>query len=122
MKVLIVKLNPDDERDVTVKISDLELKVFVEHCPYSIEEGESYDADLSLEFFDEDSYLISGNKGYHIEKLPGSYKYKLVGKLNNNRLYIQEDVFIKDDMFTNASSCNNEYLEVIPDRLNISFN
>lgn len=94
----IKRLSDDVEEEVVLRINGVELTCFATVCPYKIEEGASYQVELTAQAFND--YLVNelGEEASpSIVQVGNSFSHIITGRLNDNRLDAGGIVF-EDDM------------------------
>jgi len=96
------RLSDDVEEEVVLRINGIELTCFAIVCPYKIEEGVSYQVELTAEVMND--YLVSEldeEVSPSIVQIGDSFSHVITGKLDGNRLdaggiVLEDDVLLSD--------------------------
>lgn len=119
-KILLLKINEHIDDEVTLLIDGTKIVCFANVCPYELEVGKTYDAELKLNL--SEKYLIS--KSPHSEKLVerigNGFAYKLYGELHNDEFHAFTTLY-DEGVHYEHPALNNGFIRLQVDRIDVSF-
>ncbi|MEC4723583.1 hypothetical protein RY831_31075 [Noviherbaspirillum sp. CPCC 100848] len=118
----IKRLSDDVEEEVVLRINGLEVTCFATVCPYKIEEGASYQVELTAQVFNE--YLVSEldeDASASIVQIGGSFSHVITGRLSGNRLEAGAIVFEDDVLLSDFGYLEGKMIAWKIDRIDAEF-
>ncbi|MBW7473873.1 hypothetical protein K0T92_03880 [Paenibacillus oenotherae] len=117
--VLLEKLNPFIEEEVTIYTNDITLTGFSSVCPYPIEVGKHYKVELGLTILDEIKIKKLEKPIEELYQISDGLAYLIRGKLTGNKL--NAGVLFEEDFLFEYSHLDGEYIELYVDRISVEF-
>lgn len=118
--VKVIHISEENDNEVTIDLDGKELKCFIVYCPYEINCGEDYPVEFSYEIFQDYSIRQIEEQTKDIQKVGDDYSYILQGKLLGSTF--DTGIKFEDDvLLTEFSNLSEKYVEIMIDRLDISF-
>jgi hypothetical protein len=118
--VTIVRQYEDNEETVDVAFENFELTCFINSCPFQLETGGNYPAELSLTTLDDFIFdEIEGDPKSYFRKLDG-YRYEICGKVKDGSIYI-ENLGLESDFLRESPYLDGQAIRCIADRISIDF-
>ncbi len=116
----IKKIDSIIEEEVTIKINNTELVVFVNTCPYAIEEGTSYPVSLDITVLDdlEIEVIDECKKGF--VRSDDSFVYEIKGLLTEDGI-IDAGVLIDTELVKDYQYLYGKFVRIKVDRINAEF-
>ncbi len=118
----IKRLSDDVEEEVVLRINGVELTCFATVCPYKIEEGASYQVELTAQVFNE--YLVSEldeEASPSIVQIGDSFSHVITGRLSGNRLDVGDIVFEDDVLLSDFGYLEGKMIAWKVDRIDAEF-
>ena len=118
----IKRLSNDIEEEVVLRINSVELTCFVTVFPYKIEEGSSYQVELTAQVFND--YLVnelSKEEPPSIVQVGNSFSYVITGRLNDNRLNAGSIVFEDEMLLSDFGYLEGKIVSWKVDRIDAEF-
>lgn len=119
-KILLLKINEHIDEEVTLLIDGTKVVCFANVCPYELEVGKTYDAELKLNL--SEKYLIS--KSPHSEKLVerigDGFAYNLYGELQNDEFHTFTTLY-DEGVHYEHPALNNRFIRLQVDRIDVNF-
>ncbi len=120
-KVIVRKLFSDSEEKVTLLIHEHELTCFIAYCPFSLQVGQSFTAELDYEVFNDYKVSLNHKEESCFETTDNDYSYWIKGKVSNGTIDVGGIVFEDDNLLTEYPDFDGEYIKLRVDRLDVSF-
>jgi len=117
--VLLKKLNPLIEEEVTICTNDITLTGFSSVCPYPVEEGKNYEVELGLTILDEIKIKKLEKLSKEVSQISDGFAYLIRGELDGNRL--KSNILFEEDFLFEYSHFDGEYIELYVDRISVEF-
>jgi hypothetical protein len=117
-----IKRLSDDVEEVVLRINGVELTCFTTACPYKIEEGVSYQVELTAQVFNE--YLVSEiaeEASPSIVQIGDSFFHVITGRLSGNRLNASGIVFEDDVLLHDFGYFEGKMIAWKVDRIDAEF-
>jgi len=117
----LLRIDDNTEEEAVVSLGELELLCFVSYAPKELIEGQIYFIDMDLYFIDDIKIEESKEKNIGIKRFENGFKHKITGFLHREKI-ITQGIYFHDDYFLNEYSyLENKCIDIIADRIDISF-
>ncbi|WP_214824122.1 hypothetical protein [Exiguobacterium algae] len=119
----IIEFSPLIEEEAVLEINGRRLVVFINHCPFKINQGGQYQVEINLAILDD--FVISKNdsdtKG--IEQIGDSFSYYIIGTLNIDNGTIDTGILFEIDgeFLFDYGYLHNQNVRIRVDRLSVNF-
>ncbi|MFV8602808.1 hypothetical protein ACNRDG_00635 [Ralstonia pseudosolanacearum] len=118
----IERLSDDVEEEVVLRINGVELICFATVCPYKIEEGASYQVELTAQVFNEYQVSELGEEASpSIAQIGDSFSHVIAGRLRGNRLDAGGIVFEDDVLLSDFGYLEGKMIAWKIDRIDVEF-
>ncbi|WP_232520379.1 hypothetical protein [Ralstonia solanacearum] len=118
----IERLSGDVEEEVVLRINGVELICFAAVCPYKIEEGASYQVELTEQVFNEYQVgELDEEASPSIAQIGDSFSHVIAGRLGGNRLDAGGIVFEDDVLLSDFGYLEGKMIAWKIDRIDFEF-
>lgn len=116
----VIALNKHANDDVILLIEGTAINCFVSYCPYTIEIGETYDIELTLNLSDDYEIERVEPRKILVEKANYGYCYFLYGELLNET-FLTFTSLSDEDIHYEHPECNEHFIKLKVQRIDASF-
>ena len=117
----LLKLDELIEEEVLVEINGLEFVGFSSVCPYKLVLNKIYPVNVGLTFLDGPEIIVLGKPQHNLERIDKTYGCILCGQVCDDSIDIGNGIEIQDDIFSENSYLNKQYIKIKADRLSVEF-
>lgn len=117
----ILKLDELIEEEVLVEVNGLQFVGFASLCPYNLEINKIYPVNLGLTFLDGPEIIVLDGEQHSLERIDNTYEYILYGQVCGDTIDIGHGIKIQDDIFSQNSYLDNQYVKIKAERLSVEF-
>lgn len=117
----LLKLDELIEEEVLVEINGLQFVGFASVCPYKLTLNKIYQVNLGLTFLDGPEIIVLDEAQHNLERIDKTYEYILCGQICGDSIDIGNGIKIQDDIFSENSYLDKQYVKIKADRLSVEF-
>lgn len=118
--VKILSINRNIEDILTIKLGNQILEVFSFDMPHEICVNKSYSANITFNIFADYQINLSDQK-LGCYQIGSSLAYKIVGKLNNGNIEINNLSFFDEILQSEYAYLDNKIISWVVDRIDLNF-